>query len=443
MLDLIRNAPRVLDDLAVHVANVETAIRGVREVHHAHPGVLARRKLVALLIVGPAADEARPVGEDFLAVDQLAAGVAGKRVVHEIVAIGVAAKDRRTRGAGEIAADAAAALDDSLDHAANAPPGADDPPGLVGTDPVDLGGAAIRRDALPRRRQGQEGILPRIAVSVDPILQVVGIRAGKLPAVVVKAHAILRAAAFEAEFVGARIKPEIAGAEFDFGQFRAFQILDFAPVATAGLDVDAIVLTPLGAVHQRLHIEPFQAGAETGEYLFTNFRATVAIAVLEPPDVGRRADKDAAVRPDHAGRPRDVVGKDGAGLVDAVAVLVLEHRDPAEVRLDVPHLGIVDHFAHEHPAVFVEGNCDGIAHLGLVGGEFQLEAGLDLPRRNRVFRLDRRVVRQLLRGIEGHGGFRLAVGLPVGVAKLNVVGGEDPASETSKNTKEDSFHSQE
>lgn len=113
------------------------------------------------------------------------------------------------------------------------------------------------------------------------------------------------------------------------------------------------------------------------------------------------------------------------------------------MRLDVPHLGIVDHFAHEHPAVFVEGNCDGIAHLGLVGGELQLEAGFDLPRRNRVFRLDRRVVRQVLRRIEGHGGFRLAVGLPVGVAKLNLIGGEDPASETSKNTTEDSFHSQE
>ena len=65
LLDLFRNAPRVLDHFAIHVADVEGAVGRVGEIHDADPGVLARGELEALFVGGAAADETHAVGMEF------------------------------------------------------------------------------------------------------------------------------------------------------------------------------------------------------------------------------------------------------------------------------------------------------------------------------------------------------------------------------------------
>src|SRR5262249_2922074 len=143
----------------------------------------------------------------------------------------------RAGRAGEVPAHAAAALDDALDHAGDAPARADDAPRFVGADAIHLGRAAVRRDALPRRRHRVERIPPREPLTVDPDLQVIGIGAGELAAVVVEAHAVLRAARLEPRLVAARIEPEIVAADLHLGDVGALEVSDFSAVARRGLQV--------------------------------------------------------------------------------------------------------------------------------------------------------------------------------------------------------------
>src|SRR4051812_47394387 len=42
LLDFVWDAPRVLDDLAIHIADVQASVRCIGKVYDSHPGVLAR-----------------------------------------------------------------------------------------------------------------------------------------------------------------------------------------------------------------------------------------------------------------------------------------------------------------------------------------------------------------------------------------------------------------
>ena len=53
-------------------------------------------------------------------------------------------------------------------------------------------------------------------------------------------------------------------------QIGALQARHHAAIAAAGQDVDAVVLAPLRAVREALHVEHFQAGAEAGEDLLAH-----------------------------------------------------------------------------------------------------------------------------------------------------------------------------
>ena len=257
LLDLFGDAPRVLDDFAIHVADVEGAVGGVGEIHDAHPSIGAGGEFVALLVGGATADETGAVGVDFFPVHELAAGVAREGVVHELVAVGIAAKDGGAGGAGEVAAHAAAALDHAFDHAADAPARADDAPRFVGTEAEDLGGPAVGGDALAGGRRREERVPGGVAFVVDPELEVIGVGAGEFAAVVVEAHAVLRAAGFKTEGVGAWIKPEVAGAKFFGGQIGALRTVNQPAVAEAAHEVDAVVLAPSETAEHGLDVEGF------------------------------------------------------------------------------------------------------------------------------------------------------------------------------------------
>ena len=173
--DFIRHTPGVLDDFAVHVADMEAAVGSIGKVHHAHPGVLACGKLKTVFIRRAFADEVDAVfsiTNDF-AMNELAAGITGEAVVHKLRAIGIAAINGGAGGAGEVAAHTTAAFNRALDHAGDAPAGANDAPGFVGADAEHFRRATICRDAFTRRRHVEVGIARGIAVIIDPVLQVV------------------------------------------------------------------------------------------------------------------------------------------------------------------------------------------------------------------------------------------------------------------------------
>ena len=357
-------------------------------------------------------------------MDELAARVAREAVVLEGRSVGVAAVDRRPGRTREVAAHASAAFDRSGDGAGNAPTRADDAPGFVGAEAEDLGRSAVLGDAGAGCGQRQVGILRGAGAIMDPILQMVRVRAAELATEVVVAHAVLGAAGFEAERMRPRVEPEIVAAEFEGGEFGAEQAGDLAAVAAAGEEVDALVGAPLHAVRHPLDVDQLHPRAEAREDLFAVIGDAMAGAVLEAPDVGRRDDVEAAVSPDESGRPGQVVGEDAAGLVIAVAVLVFQHRHAAEVRDLVAAFGVVDHLADEHPAAFVEADRDRVADLRFVRGQLELEAGLHLPGRNGRGGLDGGVAGELFRGIDRRRALGFPVGLLVGRRALDAVGRE-------------------
>src|SRR5262245_26342438 len=145
LLDDGRQAVGVLDDLAVHVEDVERAVGGVGELDGTEPDVAGGDEFG--FFVDAAADEADAVGFETLAVDQVAADIADDRYALPLAGPGVAAIDSRARSAGEIAGSAAAAFDGTGDHAGDAEPRADDAPRLDGAGAKDVGLRTVGGDA--------------------------------------------------------------------------------------------------------------------------------------------------------------------------------------------------------------------------------------------------------------------------------------------------------
>ena len=304
-LDFVGDGPRVLDYFAIHVADVEAAVGGVGEVDHANPGVAARGKLEALLIGRTFPREVDAIGgrRDHLAVDELAAGVAREAVVLEGRTIGIAAIDCRTGSPGEVTAHTTATFHHARDRTRHAPTRAHDAPRFVGADAEDFGRAAVFGDAGPRGGQGKERILGETGAIVDPVLEVVGIRAGELTPEVVEAHPVLSAAGLEAERMRLRVEPEVIAAEFEGGEFRTKQAGDLAAVASAGEEMDALVGSPLHAIGHSLDVDEFHPRAETREHLHAVVSDAFAGTVFKAPDVGRRDDVESAVGPNQSSWP--------------------------------------------------------------------------------------------------------------------------------------------
>ena len=121
-----------------------------------------------------------------------------------------------------------------------------------------------------------------------------------------------------------------------------------------------------------------QPGRE--ELLLVGDPVTVRIGVL--PDFVRvgllREDRILAEWRDEA-REDQVIDEDVVRFVDAVAVLVLMHRNAAdriELAGGVGVLHVAANLEHEHPAVAVECNLRGLLNVGIAQHRFELEPGL-------------------------------------------------------------------
>ena len=431
LLDLVGDGPRVLDHLAIHIADMEAAVGGVGEIDHADPGVAAGGELEAAFVGGSFAGEADAVGggSDHLAMDELTARVAREAVVPEGRAIGVAAVDCRARRASEVTAYAPAAFDAAGDRAGDAPARAHDAPRLIRADAEDFGRGPVLGDALTRRGQRKVGVRRRPSAVVDPILQVVGVGAAELPAEIIEAHPILGAAGFESERMGQRVEPEIIAAEFERGELGAEQAGHLPAVAAAGEQVDALVGSPLQAVGHPLDVDDLQSRAEAREDLLAMVGHAFAGAVLEAPEIRRRQDVKAAVGPEESRGPGKVVGEDAARLIVTVAVLVFEDRDATKVGDFVPALRVIDHLADEHAPAFVEADRDRVADLRFMRRQLQPEARLYFPCREGVLGLDGGVARQLLGGVDFRRAFGPTVGFFISRRSLDAVRGAEQRAE--------------
>ena len=139
-------------------------------------------------------------------------------------------------------------------------------------------------------------------------------------------------------------------------------------VAAAVSGVDPIVQAPRESVDPELGVSLAEAGQDHATLL----GASVAVAISQEPDVGRRSDKHAAKAGQYAVRERQAVGEDGRVLVSAVAVAVLQHPDPARGCRG----RVVEHLGHIEPPLLVPGDRHRAGHLRLGGDELDCQLGI-------------------------------------------------------------------
>ena len=215
LLDGLRDGPRVLDDLPVHVHDVKTTVRTILEMHWTKPRVPRSQKLNSLLIGRTPRHPAHAIGMQLLPVNQITPGIADENRVDEVRAIGVATVHRRSGGSREIAGNPPTTLDHAWNDATDAPPGPNNAPGLIGTDPEDFGGRPVGRDAHPRRRQGDPGIARGMRPVQGHPLEVIAVAAHKSIPHRIEGQTILPTTGLGTDRLGQWIEAEIQPAQIE------------------------------------------------------------------------------------------------------------------------------------------------------------------------------------------------------------------------------------
>ena len=391
LLDALRNAPRMLDGLAVHIGHVKAAIRRIGKLHGTKP-VIARGNKLALALIGrPFAYRLHAGITHLFAMDQITAGIGNERVAAETFAQRVTAINRHAGRRREISGHPSAAFHRPAHLAGNTPARAHDAPGFIGAQSEHLRRRAISRNAHSLARQGIMPIAPGITRRIHQRLQMAAVAAGELAAVIVKAHAVLRCAVFRAQLECARVKRKIAAIQ----RHRFARRILHAAAHIRGAAMNAIIQPPPKAVEHRLHIQPAAAGAKALQHRAVYIRLTVTGGVLEKQNFRRHPHKHAAVVADHRRRPRQPLGKHRALFKTPVAIGILQPPNATGIR--IASLRVADHLHHIQPPVRIKAHGNGIGHHRLRRRQLQIKSRLHLKRPAR-FR-HRRVwyPRQLLR----------------------------------------------
>lgn len=191
------------------------------------------------------------------------------------------------------------------------------------------------------------------------------------------------------EFAGLGAKAEVAAAQVEGGvagvQLNAGIAAVAGVVGTAGA-MDPVVEAPAQAIDPELLVA-LEKAAEEG---FLVIGPAVAVAVLEEQNSGGSGDQD-AISPTHdAGGKGEVLGKNGAVIVPAIGVGVLQETDAsARTAIRFQAEGVIDHFHHPKSALGIPVEGDGGLDEGFGSDQFRGETGSEL---------------QALKGLIGRGG---------------------------------------
>ena len=239
----------------------------------------------------------------------------------------------------------------------------------------------------------------RVTILIHDRDDVAAVAANEFAPVVVEAEPVLAAAALGAQVERARVKGEIAPAQFK-RRVRPAPCRDRAAIATRRA-MDAMVQAPGETIEQLLNVEPLHPLAKPGEHPLALIRHAIAVCVLEINNVRRRAHEHAALPADDRRRPRQSLGEYRALVEAPVAVRVFEQPDAPQ--LFVATLRVVAHLDDEQPPIFIKRHRDGIDDERFGGGEFDAEAGFDLERGERLVRRRGRHTRKVVRSNDRFG----------------------------------------
>ena len=366
--NLFGDGLRRLDHLSVDVGHVEIAVGCVGEVAGPEPDIGGCQELG--LLRSAMRGEGGPVGPEDVAVDQVAADIAGEYAAGILLGKRVAGVERTAGGGGEPAADLLGDVHLVFVVALLSQSGALPAPALRSGERIHGGGrTAVIGDVLRHRANFQQGRARQVLHGHHDMADVGRVLRDEAVIEVVQGGAELRRA-------GCRFGPSADGVE---AEIRAAH-QDGLHLGMAGRS-NAAVGAVVGAVDPVIDAEPRIGDAsllvhlrEAGVKHLAYVGLSVAVGVFEKQDVGRAGDDQPALPRHEPADGEDVVGEDGAAPCLAVAVEVFEHADARTGGLSGRRvLGIVHHFGDVDFAVFVEGHFDRTHDVGFGGEEFGVE----------------------------------------------------------------------
>src|SRR5262249_12072620 len=286
--DLRRQEGGALDQLAVHVEDVQCAVGGIGKLHRTEPVVAGGEELDVL--VGALSREGNATRFQASAVDQIAGHLADEDVAAVLLGPGVTAIGSHAGGAGEEPGRLSALVRAGY-LALGTEPRAEDAPGLVGTDAKQFRVLAGGRDVDGSRRRLHVGVARQVTAVVQEHVNGVAVLADEGAAPVVHAHAVLAAAAGHLERHPPWVEEETLTTNGD-----GLRVLLVGPAnvtaGNAGGDVKAVIQSPAERVEH-----PFagSVAGEAGEDRLAHVRFPVTFAILVVDDIRHRADEDAAI----------------------------------------------------------------------------------------------------------------------------------------------------
>ena len=256
LLDTLGQRPGMFDHLSMHITDIETTVRPIAVGRGSKPIVRRSDEFVIMFVLGAPGRELDPVFNPryHLAMHQVAPHIAGEGVVDILSPESVARVDGDTRSAGEIAGNPATTLDGATDHSGDSPPGSNDSPWLIGTDPIDRSGSSVHRDPRQGRGHRVPGTWFGPASFPHHCDEVIAVARHEPAAVGIKAETVLRTTVFGAEIQGEGIKGKVTSGEIDFFSALVTARANLSSLRSAGTP-DPIVRPPFKAVGQSLDIE--------------------------------------------------------------------------------------------------------------------------------------------------------------------------------------------
>ena len=134
LLDALWQGPRMLDHFAMHVQDIQIAIRGIGKLDWTKPMFRRSNELCFRFILGAKGGKNRPLLMESFVMNQITPTIGDPRISAVILPPGISRKKSHSRCPGEIPRRRSSAFNRPRDSASHAPPCAHHAPWFVGTD---------------------------------------------------------------------------------------------------------------------------------------------------------------------------------------------------------------------------------------------------------------------------------------------------------------------
>src|SRR5262245_60684907 len=376
LLELFGNRFRRLDELAIHVHDVEVSVRAAGKVTGPEPGIRGCQELPVLFLWRALRQKAHTVRNKDVAMNQVGADVSGKQVAAIFLGKGIAGIDGPAGGCGEVSSHHfSGGIERSylfqliLPIALLAHLGPDLSPVLrLGKRENSHRGLSVVRNVLGWGSRGQERIAVIVAPRRDHVAHMECIFGYEAVTPVIHSLAELSGSGFGFEKTSVEAKAEISAQNIDGREIRTLGEGNGSALPVVRR-IDPVVNAEPEIRDTALRIDQ----REAREKNFALVGLPVTVEVFQVEYVGGGRDEQSSLPRQHTGYLQKLVGENCGAVYASVAIGVFEEANDATRRFSGGRIvRQVQHFGDKCAPLLVKNDFHRVEYVRL-GGE-QLNA---------------------------------------------------------------------